>query len=109
MQIGALDGRDELLVLDAFLRLDLGHRVGARAGVLPEGLVADDRGQPLLAAARIAQRRATSPRSQQRILGDVLRFAGIARVAVGEADAEPLRLLPLPAVFARFPCGRKFD
>jgi hypothetical protein len=110
MEVGPLDGRDDLLVLGALRRLDLGDGIRTPASVLAEGLVADDRRQPLLATTRVAQRRASSPSPQQRVLSDVLGFSRVARVAEGEANAEPLRLVPVPAVVGpRFFGWRKFD
>lgn len=99
MEVGPLHRGDELLVLGTLFRLDLGNRVRSPARVLAEGLVADDRRQPLFAAAAVAQRGAAAPGSQQGVLSDVLGFAGIARVAVGEPNAEAMRLLPMPAFF----------
>jgi len=66
--------------------------------VLAEGLVADDRRQPLVAALGVAQGRASTPSAEQGILSYVLGFARIARVAVGQPETDPVRLTPLPAV-----------
>src|ERR1700710_921938 len=81
--------------LDLF---DLICRVVSRPRVMPEGLVADDRRQPLLAAAGIAQGGATTPGAEQGLLRDVLRLARVARVAIGQPHADPLCLTPLPAI-----------
>jgi hypothetical protein len=66
--------------------------------VLAEGLVADDRCQPLVAPVDIAQRRTATPGAEQGILSYVFGFAWIARVAIGKPKTDPVRLTPLPAV-----------
>jgi hypothetical protein len=66
--------------------------------VLAEGLVADDRRQPLVAALGIAQGRAPTPGAEQGILSYVFGFARVARVAIGQTKTDPVRLTPLPAV-----------
>src|ERR1700710_2492354 len=81
--------------LDLF---DLICRVVSRPRVMPEGLIADDRRQPLLAAARIAQGRTTTPGAEQGLLRDVLRLARVARVTVSQPQTNPLCLTPLPAI-----------
>jgi hypothetical protein len=98
VEVGALHGRDDPLVVGALLGLDRRDRIGADAGVLAEGLVADDRRQPLLAAGAIAQRRAPAPGTEERVLGYVLGFARVVRVAIRRAQADAVGLGPLPAI-----------
>jgi hypothetical protein len=66
--------------------------------VLAEGLVADDRRQPLVAAVGVAQGGAPTPGAEQGILSYVFGFARIARVAIGQPQTDPVCLTPLPAV-----------
>jgi hypothetical protein len=98
VEVGALDGRHDPLVVGALVVLDRRDRVGTDAGVLAEGLVADDRREPLLAAGDVAQGRAPAPGPKQSVLGDVLRFARIVRIAIRRAQADAVGLIPLPAV-----------
>jgi len=64
VQVGALDRGDDLLVLRPLDALKRRDRIGTNSGVEAEGLVADDRRQPLLAPACFAQRRAAAPGPQ---------------------------------------------
>lgn len=96
MEVGPLHRGDQLLVLNALFCLDLGDGVRPHACVKAEGLVANDRPQPLFAAAGIAQRGAATPGSQESFLGDILGLAGIARVTVCQAHTETVSLLPVP-------------
>jgi hypothetical protein len=98
VEIGQFDGRQHLLVLGSLAELDRRCRIGADPGVLAEGLVADDRRQPLIAAAGIAQGRAPTPGPEQGILSYVFGFARIARVAIGNSKTDPVRLTPLPVI-----------
>jgi hypothetical protein len=97
-QVGSLDRRADQLLVFRFDLLDLVCGVGARPRVVAESLVADDRRQPLLAAAGVAQGRASTPGAEQGLLRDVLRLAGVARVAVGQPQTDSLCLTPLPAI-----------
>ena len=98
VQVGELDRRQHLLVLGALAELDRRCRIGADPGVLAEGLVADDRRQPVVAAGGIAQGRAPTPGPEQGILSYVFGLARIARVAIGQSKTDPLCLTPLPAI-----------
>jgi hypothetical protein len=101
VQVGELDRRQDPLVLGTLEQLDrLGGvgRVGADAGVLAEGLVADDRRQPEVAPLRLAQGRAPTPGPEKGILSYVLGLARIIRVAIGDSKTDPPCLSPLPAV-----------
>jgi len=98
VQIGELDRGENLLILGALVELDRRCRIGPDPRVLPEGLVADDRRQPVVAAAGIAQGRATTPGSEQGILSYVFGLARIARVAIGDSKTDPLCLSPLPVI-----------
>jgi len=86
------------LVLLAFPAIHFVDRIGSHPRMMAKGLVADDRAEPLLAAGSVAQGGTTAPGPEQRILGDVLRLVGITRVVVGHAQAETVRLIPLPTV-----------
>jgi len=97
-QVGPLDRGDDQLLATRLDLFDLVCRIGARPRVVTEGLVADDRRQPLLAAAGIAQGRASTPGAEQGLLRDVLRLARVARVAVGQPQTNSLCLTPLPAI-----------
>jgi hypothetical protein len=97
-EVGALDRRDDQFVVPRLELFDFVCRVGAGSRVVAEGLVADDRRQPLLAAAGIAQGRAATPGAEQGLLRDVLRLARVARVAVGQSQTDSLCLTPLPAI-----------
>jgi hypothetical protein len=66
--------------------------------MLAEGLIADDRRQPLVAAIGIAQGRAPTPGPEQGILSYVLGFIPIARVAIRQPQTNPVCLTPLPAI-----------
>ena len=77
VEVGPFDRCQDLLVSSPLVRLDRRDRVGADPGVNAEGLVADDRHQPLLPALGLAQRRLPPPGAKQGFLGDVLRFAGL--------------------------------
>lgn len=98
VQVGSLDRGDDALVVGALESLGRGDRLGANAGTLAEGLVADDRRQPLVATLAFAQGRLAAPGAEQSILGDVLRLARIAGVAIGDPKANPVRFPPLPAI-----------
>jgi hypothetical protein len=98
VEVGALDGGDHPLVVGTLLRLDRGDRLGADAGALAEGLVADDRRQPLVAALVLAQGRLAAPGAEQGVLGDVLGLARVAGVAIGDPKANPVCFPPLPTV-----------
>jgi hypothetical protein len=98
MEVGALDGGNDLLVVGALLRFDRGDRLGTNAGTLTEGLVADDRRQPLVAALVLAQGRFTAPGTEQGVLGDVLGLARVAGVAIGDPKADPVCFPPLPTI-----------
>jgi len=98
MEVGALDGGDNLLVVGALLRFDRGDRLGTNAGTLAEGLVADDRRQPLVAALALAQSRFAAPGPEQGFLGDVLGLARVAGVAIGDPKADPVCFPPLPTI-----------
>src|SRR4051794_19387564 len=98
VEVGELDRGKDLLVLLALPLLDRRGRVGPHAGVLAEGLVSDDRRQPLVAAVALAQGRAPTPGAEQSILGYVLGFARIARVAIRQTETDLLRFPPLPAI-----------
>lgn len=98
VEVGPLHRGNQPLVLGALFFLDLGDGVRPHARVKAEGLVANDRPQPLFAAAGIAQGGAAPPGPQEGFLGDVLGLAGIARVTVRQAYTETVRLLPVPAV-----------
>src|SRR5690349_6033684 len=98
VEVGQFDGGQHPLVLGSLAELDRGCRIGADPGVLAEGLVADDRGQPLVATAGIAQGRPPTPGPEQGILSYVFGFARIARVAIRHSKTDPVRLTPLPAI-----------
>ena len=85
LQLGALDRGDDPLVFDPFARLNRGDRVRANPRMLPKGLVADDRRQPVVAAGVVTQRRATAPGSQQCVLSYVLSLARVVGIAIGDA------------------------
>jgi hypothetical protein len=55
MQVGPLDRGEDLLVLGALPVLGRVDRVGSHPRVVTEGLVADDRAQPLLAPGAVAK------------------------------------------------------
>lgn len=97
-QIGPLGRGDDQFLLPGLELFDFVCRVGARPRVVAEGLVADDRRQPLLAAAGVAQGRSTTPGAEQGLLRDVLRLARVARVTVGQPQTNSLCLTPLPAI-----------
>jgi hypothetical protein len=96
--VGPLDRVDDAIVVGSLLEIDDGDRVGANAGVLAEGLVADDRRQPLLATGVVAQGRAAAPGAKQGVLRYVLGLTRVARVAIGQTQADAMRFLPLPAI-----------
>src|SRR3954469_15316710 len=98
MQVGQLDRGQHLLVFLSLAELDRRRQVRPHPRVLAEGLVADDRRQPLVASVGVAQGRAPTPGSEQGILSYVFGFARIARVAIGQSKTDPLCLTPLPAV-----------
>jgi hypothetical protein len=98
VEVCQLDRREYLLVLGPLAELDRRGRIGAGPRVLAEGLVADDRRQPLVAGGGIAQGRTPTPGPEQGILSYVFRFARIARVAIGDSKTDPVRLTPLPAI-----------
>lgn len=98
LEIGSFDHVHRPVVVDRVESLHGGDRLRPNAGVVAKGLVADDRGQPLPAAADIAESSATPPGTQQCVLGYVLRLAWIARVAVGHSQAYLVRFAPLPSV-----------
>src|SRR4051794_1650811 len=56
VQVGALDRRDDLLVLGALPVLGRVDRIRTHPGVVAEGLIANDRAQPLLAPGAVAKR-----------------------------------------------------
>ena len=98
MEVGALDRGHDLFVIGALLRLNRGNRLGPNSGALAERLVADDRRQPLVAAFALAQSRFAAPGPEQGVLGDVLGFARVAGVAIGDPKANPVCFPPLPTI-----------
>lgn len=98
VEVGPLDGGDHPLVVGALLRFNRGDRLGANAGTLAEGLVADDRRQPLVAALAFAQGRFAAPGTEQGVLGNVLGLARVAGVAIGDPKADPVGFPPLPTL-----------
>jgi len=98
VKIGPLDRGNDPLVLLTLPAIDLIDRVGPHPRVMAEGLVADDRAEPLLATSAVTEGGAATPSTEQRVLGDVLRLVGIAGVVIGHAQAETVRLIPLPTV-----------
>jgi hypothetical protein len=103
LQVGPFGGDEDQFLLARLDLFDLVCRIGARARVMAEGLVADDRRQPLLAAAGVAQGGATTPGAEQGLLRDVLRLARVARVTVGQPQTNSLCLTPLPAIVTFVP------
>jgi hypothetical protein len=98
LDVGPLDRVEDAVVLGPLEVFDRLAQVRPQPCAGAEGLVADDRRQPLVAPFGVAQGGAPAPGPQQGILGDVLGFAAIAGVAVGGPQADSLRLAPLPTV-----------
>ena len=98
VQVGPFDRRQHPLVVDALIALERVEQGGSLAAVLAEGLVADDRRQPRLAAIGIAQGRAALPGPQNGVVGDVLGLDPALRIAICESHANPANLVPVPAI-----------
>jgi hypothetical protein len=78
--------------------LNRGDRLRADTGTVAKGLVANDRRQPFVATFALAQSRLSAPGTEQGVLCDVLGFARVAGVAIGNPKADPVCFPPLPAV-----------